>query len=53
MKIHLFYKGESAGMTSFTLNGYTEDEAEQVAKNISSHATLMKEIDDYLWGESD
>lgn len=53
MKVHLFYKGESAGMTSFTLNGYSADEAEHVAKNISSHASLMKEIDDYLWGESD
>lgn len=53
MKIHLFYDGEPAGVTSFNLHGYTRQEAEAVAQNIASNQYLMKEIDMYLWGESD
>lgn len=53
MKVQLFYDGEPAGTTSFNLHGYNQEEAENVAKNLSSNAYLMKEIDEYLWGESD
>ncbi|MBM97011.1 MAG: hypothetical protein CMI09_14330 [Oceanospirillaceae bacterium] len=51
--IQLVYDGDPAGSTSFTLHGYTREEAEAVAANVSDNAFLMKEIDEYLWGESD
>ena len=53
MRVQLFYDGEAAGTTSFNLEGYTEEEAEAVARNIKNNAFLMREIDEFLWGESD
>ena len=53
LDIDLFYDGEKAGKTSFNLHGYSRQEAEAVARNIRSNAYLMKEIDEFLWGESD
>jgi hypothetical protein len=53
MDIGLMYGGDLAGRTSFTLNGYDSAEAEAVARTIKSNAYIMKEIDEYLWGESD
>jgi hypothetical protein len=53
MTVKLFYDGESVGSISFNLQGYTESEAEDVARNIKSNAMLMREIDEFLWGESD
>lgn len=51
--IKLNYDGSEAGKTSFNLHGYTEEEATNVARNISNNPYIMKEIDEYLWGESD
>jgi hypothetical protein len=51
--VDLFYEEKPVGKTSFTLNGYSEDEAVEVARNLGSNSYLMKEIDDFLWGESD
>ncbi len=51
--IRLVYDGEPAGNTSFTLHGHTRKEAEFVAAHVSDNAFLMKEIDEFLWGESD
>ncbi|MYM62289.1 hypothetical protein GSF27_02855 [Pseudomaricurvus sp. HS19] len=53
LKIKLVYDGEPAGELSFNLNGYDHAEAEAVARNIHSNDYLMREIDEYLWGESD
>ncbi|MDP2608286.1 MULTISPECIES: hypothetical protein [unclassified Oceanobacter] len=51
--VHLFYDGDTAGTTSFNLHGYSREEAEALAANLQDNAYLMKEIDEYLWGESD
>lgn len=51
--VRLVYDGDPAGTTSFTLHSHTQEEAEQVAANVSENAFLMKEIDEFLWGESD
>ena len=53
LTIRLHYDGEPAGQLSFTLNGYHQAEAETIARNIRSNDYLMREIDEYLWGESD
>ena len=53
LKVNLFYEDGPAGQTSFTLHGYDQAEAEEVARNLRSNAYLMREIDEYLWGESD
>ena len=53
MAIRLFYDGGPAGETSFTLEGYSEEEACELVKNLNKNEFLMKEIDEYLWGESD
>lgn len=53
MKVQLFYAGEPAGTTSFTLKGYSREEAEEVARNLPRNAFLMREIDEFLWGDND
>lgn len=53
LDVELFYDGSSSGNTSFNLNGYSESEAVDIARNIRGNAYLMKEIDEFLWGESD
>lgn len=53
LDINLFYDGNAAGTTSFNLYGYSRADAEQVARSIRDNEYLMKEIDDFLWGESD
>lgn len=53
LSLKLMYDGEPAGTLSFNLNGYDQGEALEVARNVSSNPYLMREIDEYLWGESD
>lgn len=53
LSLKLVYDGEPAGNLSFNLNGYGEEEARDIARNISSNPFLMREIDEFLWGESD
>ena len=53
MRVQLFYNDESVGSTSFNLQGYSQQEAEAIAKDLKNNAFLMREIDEYLWGESD
>ena len=53
MHVRLFYGGEPVGTTSFNLEGYTQKEAEMIAKDVKNNPFLMREIDEYLWGESD
>lgn len=53
MHVHLYYDGDPVGDTSFNLNGYSQAEAVHLAKSIRHNAYIMKEIDDFLWGESD
>jgi len=53
MKVHLYYEGKSAGTTSFTLRGYSQEEAEEIACNLPNNAFLLREIDAFLWGDSD
>ena len=53
LSLKLMYDGEPAGNLSFNLDGYTLQEATQLAQNISQNAFVMREIDEYLWGESD
>ncbi|MAR90436.1 MAG: hypothetical protein SV765_13365 [Pseudomonadota bacterium] len=53
MEIQLFYQGHPAGSTSFNLHGYDQQEAEQIARNVKDNPFVMREIDEYLWGESD
>ncbi|WP_221797295.1 hypothetical protein [Oceanobacter mangrovi] len=51
--VKLVYDGDPAGTASFTLHGHTREEAEHVARHIADNDYLMKEIDEFLWGESD
>lgn len=53
LSLRLVYDGEPAGTLSFNLNGYNPEEARDIARNVSSNAFLMREIDEFLWGESD
>ncbi|MEZ5529406.1 MAG: hypothetical protein R3E57_05685 [Porticoccaceae bacterium] len=53
LEIALFHSGDPAGTTSFNLNGYSREEAEDIARNIKSNPFLMREIDEHLWGDSD
>ena len=53
LEIELFYQGHPAGRTSFNLHGYTQAEAENVARTVKDNHFMMREIDEYLWGESD
>lgn len=53
LTVNLFYEDGPAGKTTFTLHGYNELEAQEIARNIKSNPYLMREIDEYLWGESD
>ena len=51
--IPLSYDGDPAGTKSFNLHGYAREEAEAVARDIQANPFVMKEIDEFLWGESD
>ena len=53
LDVNLIYDGAAAGTASFKLHGYSQADAEQVARNIRHNDFLMREIDEYLWGESD
>lgn len=53
LHVHLFYEGESAGITSFNLHGYSQDEAQALIKDLRNNPRIMGEIDAFLWGESD
>lgn len=53
LSLRLVYDGHPAGTVSFNLNGYSAQEAQNIARNVSSNAFIMREIDEYLWGESD
>lgn len=53
LKLKLMYDGDPAGNLSFNLDGYDESEVESIAKNIQNNAFMMREIDEYLWGEQD
>ena len=53
LDIQLFYQGHPAGTTSFNLHGYSQEEAEHIARNVKESPLMMREIDEYLWGESD
>ena len=54
MEVELNYRSHSVGSTSFTLNGYTFEEAESLVKELNQNHYIMKEIDHFLsgdWGE--
>lgn len=53
ISLRLVYDGHPAGTVSFNLNGYNAQEAREIAQNIPDNAYIMREIDEYLWGESD
>ena len=53
MRIKLMYDGELAGTTEFNLQGYSQSEAEALARDLRKNDYLMREIDEFLWGESD
>jgi hypothetical protein len=53
LELDLVYDGESAGKTSFRLSGFSREEAEAQARNIRRNGYIMKEVDEFLWGESD
>lgn len=53
LSIKLFHNNVPVGSTQFTLNGYSKTEAEDIAKNIRTNPFIMREIDEYLWGEMD
>lgn len=53
LEVQLFYQGHPAGSTSFNLHGYSQQEAENVARNLKDNHFMMREIDEFLWGESD
>lgn len=53
LEVRLFYDGAPAGTTTFQLHGYSQAEAEAIARDIRRNEFLMQEIDQLLWGESD
>lgn len=53
LEVRLFYDGGPAGATSFNLRGYSQEEAEAIAKGFRHNQFMMQEIDQLLWGESD
>lgn len=53
LDVRLYYQGARAGNTSFTLQGYSQDEAETIARNIRSNSYLMNGIDEFLWSAND
>lgn len=53
LEVALFHSGDPAGSTRFTLNGYSREEAERLARNIKGNQFMMREIDEQLWGDSD
>lgn len=53
LSLMLVYDGKPAGNLSFNLNGYDQQEAQEIARSVPDNAFLMREIDEYLWGESD
>ena len=53
MLVRLYYDNEPAGTTSFNLQGYSREEAEHLARHLGENAFVMREIDEFLWGESD
>ncbi len=53
LEVRLYYEGRASGRTSFTLQGYSQAEAEAVARDIRNNDFLMQEIDQFLWSEND
>lgn len=53
LHLQMLYDGDAAGQLSFQLHGYTRPEAETIARTLKDNAFIMREIDEYLWGESD
>lgn len=53
LSLQLMFEGQPAGIKTFDLVGYTQEEAQQVARDVRNNAFIMREIDEYLWGESD
>ena len=51
LAVQLYHEGHPVGRTSFNLHGYTQEEAEDTARNIRSNEYLMMEIDHFLWSE--
>lgn len=54
LEVELNYQGHAVGATSFTLNGYSQQEAEDLAKGLNQNHYIMREIDQFLsggWGE--
>lgn len=51
LEVQLYHEGAPVGRTSFNLHGYTQEEAEDTARNIRHNEYLMQEIDHYLWSE--
>ena len=53
LHVRLAYENHPAGDMRFTLHNYSQAEARAIASNIRSNPFLMREIDEYLWSESD
>lgn len=53
LQLQMLYDGDAAGQLSFQLHGYSRSEAETIARTLKDNAFIMREIDEYLWGESD
>ncbi len=53
LSVRLMYDGFPSGILQFDLNGYDAAEAQEIARGIGSNPFMMREIDEYLWGESD
>lgn len=53
LRVHLVYENQPAGEARFTLQGYSESEAREIALNMKSNSFLMREIDEFLWSDSD
>lgn len=49
--LELFYDNTRAGNLEFTLQGYSQDEAQRLVRSIKDNAFLLKEIDDFLCGD--
>lgn len=53
LKTEMFDGTYKVGNASFTLHGYSLNEAEDIARNIRSNPVLMRAIDDELAGDMD
>ncbi|SEQ47583.1 hypothetical protein SAMN03080615_01595 [Amphritea atlantica] len=53
LKLELNYHTQIIGAKSFTLQGFSGEEAENLVRNLPDNQYIMREIDEFLAGDMD